>query len=69
MTTPTQVHGTGTRCVLWQRHELLRFSDAATCFQCQHFDQPLDEDGECAWSLNFDDTGTCKLGSHNGELP
>lgn len=67
MTSPTQVHGTGTRCTSWKLHDLLKYSDQAVCFQCQHFDQPLDEDGECAWSRDLDDTGTCAIGCHNGE--
>lgn len=66
MTTPTQVQGTGERCKLFKLHEALKYSDQAICFQCQHFDQPIGEDGECAWSLDFDDTGTCAIGRQNG---
>lgn len=63
----TIVHGQGERCVRWKMHSNLRFSERATCFECDHFHQPMDEDGETPWTLEFDDQGTCLIGMSNGD--
>jgi hypothetical protein len=48
-------------------HRNLRLSDSATCFHCDHFHQPMDEDGETPWTLEFDDKGTCLIGMTNDD--
>ncbi len=63
----TVVHGEGQRCTRWKLHSNLRYSESATCFECDHFHQPMDEDGETLWTLQFDDKGTCLIGMTNAD--
>ena len=59
--------GEGERCKAFQLHPNLRLSQKAICFECANFHQEIDEDGECAWTLNFDDSGVCLAGHTNGD--
>ena len=61
----TTTHGEGERCDRFARHPNLRLSERAICFHCAHFDQPIDADGECAWTLDGYDRGNCRIGSTN----
>lgn len=63
----TEVHGQYGRCAKWKMHRNLCLSDSATCFQCDHFRQPMDEHGETPWTLEFDDKGTCLIGMTNDD--
>lgn len=62
-----EVHGQYGRCAKWKIHSNLRYSDSATCFQCDHFHQPIGDDGESPWTLDFDDRGTCLIGMTNDD--
>lgn len=61
----TITHGEGIRCSSFKTHENLKVSGRAICFECQHFSQEIGEDGECPWTLNFDDRGACAIGKTN----
>lgn len=50
-------HGQGQRCAQFALHPNLRMSQKAICFDCAHFHQEIGEDGESAWTLEFDDRG------------
>lgn len=63
----TVTYGEGRRCEKFTLHPNARFSDRAICFQCASFHQTVDEDGECAWTLNFDDRGVCLAGYTNDD--
>ncbi len=60
-------YGEGVRCDTFVLHPNLRMSQKAICFECAHFHQEVDEDGECAWTLDWDDRGVCLAGKTNGD--
>lgn len=63
----TVTHGERRRCKAFVLHPNLRFSDRAICFECANFHQEINADGECAWTLDFDDRGACTAGHTNDD--
>lgn len=58
-------YGQGQRCECFVIHPNLKHSQKAICFECKNFHQEIGEDGECAWTLESDDSGTCLVGRSN----
>jgi hypothetical protein len=61
----TLTYGEGERCERFLKHDDMGFSSRAICFECRYFQQPLDDNGDTPWVLDFDDRGTCAIGSTN----